>query len=372
MLTNSPMSDIPHLQLLVPGFCGPLPEISQLSSNKKICQIFSDLAMANAESIIHKDLHSLLADLFCIDTVPDFPSAALSLLGHITHDSSAWLAGENVAASDLKKNYFLHADPVHLRAEMDHAILVGTQDLDLATQDVKALVGMLQQHFSQDDVSVFSLDVQHWFIGVKKQQNLTTVPLAEAVGRNVNFILPEGEDSVYWRQFLNESQMLLYTHEVNQQREASGQLSVNSLWLYGGGALPDSRHRDGIDISSVCSDSFLASGIASLYELSLYSLPTQVAAYYQQIKSENKPLLYIDSLLPWLNYTDTDVWQQQIEKIYSLYLEPLLKIVRQGKLELTLHPCNGQSYTFKRKYHYRLYKYLSRQRAKPEDYVSTY
>ena len=41
-----------------------------------------------------------------------------------------------------------------------------------------------------------------------------------------------------FRTRLNELQMLLHAHPVNQAREARGELSVNSLWLWGGGHRP--------------------------------------------------------------------------------------------------------------------------------------
>ena len=41
-----------------------------------------------------------------------------------------------------------------------------------------------------------------------------------------------------FRAELNELQMLLHEHPVNQAREARGELPVNSLWLWGGGSLP--------------------------------------------------------------------------------------------------------------------------------------
>ena len=40
---------------------------------------------------------------------------------------------------------------------------------------------------------------------------------------------------------LNELQMLLHDHPVNQAREARGELPVNSLWLWGGGRQPSTR-----------------------------------------------------------------------------------------------------------------------------------
>ncbi|MDO8371298.1 MAG: hypothetical protein Q7T39_05155, partial [Polaromonas sp.] len=40
----------------------------------------------------------------------------------------------------------------------------------------------------------------------------------------------------------NEMQMLLYTHAVNDARATNRQLAVNSFWISGSGALPDTFH----------------------------------------------------------------------------------------------------------------------------------
>jgi hypothetical protein len=46
-----------------------------------------------------------------------------------------------------------------------------------------------------------------------------------------------------WRHAINEAQMVLHAHPVNQARQAAGQPVVNSLWPWGGGRLPAATHR---------------------------------------------------------------------------------------------------------------------------------
>ncbi len=50
--------------------------------------------------------------------------------------------------------------------------------------------------------------------------------------------LPEGNEGKRWRSLLNEAQIVLHNHPLNEQRVARGQLPVNSLWFWGAGALP--------------------------------------------------------------------------------------------------------------------------------------
>jgi hypothetical protein len=48
--------------------------------------------------------------------------------------------------------------------------------------------------------------------------------------------LPQGEGALQWNKLQNEIQMLLFSHSVNEPREAQGQPVINSLWCYGLGA----------------------------------------------------------------------------------------------------------------------------------------
>jgi len=367
------MSKIPHLQMLVPGLCGPLPGIQQIVDDQNVKNVFSQLAKAELKALPSHDLHSLLIHLFKLETknpttCDSFPAAALSLLGCTEqHNDRQFLSKEEMIDLDVENNYFLHADPVHLRAEMDHAVLVGTGDLNLASAESKELSQKLHQHFKEDDVDVFAVDANHWYVKTKNSQEISTVNLTDAIGRNVNFILPSGHDETYWKQFLNESQMLLHMDENNQQRECHGQLPVNSVWLHGGGALSDLALNEVNNISSVCSDDRVLIGLAKHCDLPKCHSVDSVEKLYLRISEQDKPLLHINSLLPWLNYTDTQMWQQQLEKVYASWLKPLLAMVKQGKLRLTLYPCNNQSYTFNRRYHYKFWR-----KDRIENYVSTY
>ncbi|MFX8047684.1 hypothetical protein ABTK64_20425, partial [Acinetobacter baumannii] len=62
-----------------------------------------------------------------------------------------------------------------------------------------------------------------------------------ATGHNIDIWMHKGEQERAWRKFQNEIQMTWYDHPVNQAREARGLLPVNSVWLFGQGALLDTR-----------------------------------------------------------------------------------------------------------------------------------
>jgi hypothetical protein len=67
-----------------------------------------------------------------------------------------------------------------------------------------------------------------------------TVPLEGWIGADAGHGLPEGEQRGPWHRLINEVQMVLATHPVNEARRRAGRPEVNSLWFWGGGGLPAS------------------------------------------------------------------------------------------------------------------------------------
>jgi hypothetical protein len=51
-------------------------------------------------------------------------------------------------------------------------------------------------------------------------------------------VLAGGADRGVWLRLQSEAQMLLHDHPVNRERAARGWPPLNSLWFWGGGALP--------------------------------------------------------------------------------------------------------------------------------------
>ena len=52
--------------------------------------------------------------------------------------------------------------------------------------------------------------------------------------------MPQGDGAMAWHAFMNEIQMFLFDHPINQDRIQRGLLSPNSIWFSGGGILPQS------------------------------------------------------------------------------------------------------------------------------------
>ncbi|MCB5189170.1 hypothetical protein LG198_00280 [Methylobacillus arboreus] len=164
---------------------------------------------------------------FGIARQQDWPLAALARLG------------QGMPVDDA---YWLLASPVNLFLQRDSFLLNQPAPLPLTSAEDEALRESLNRHFSGEGL-VFLPGIQgHWYLRLEATPELVTTSLGTASGREITPWLPQGRDAQRWRQLLNEMQMLLFSHAVNQEREARGDLAVNSVWLHGGGGVPSSGH----------------------------------------------------------------------------------------------------------------------------------
>jgi len=130
------------------------------------------------------------------------------------------------------------ADPVHLRADRDTATLLPAPMLALREHESAELIASLNAFVAEDGWRFFRDTHGRWFMAGLDGSALASYPPSFLAHRNASSFLPDGDDSEQWRRLMAEVQMLLHTHPVNQVREQRGQLPVNSLWFWGGGALP--------------------------------------------------------------------------------------------------------------------------------------
>jgi hypothetical protein len=111
-------------------------------------------------------------------------------------------------------------------------------DCDSISRDLKPLFG--------DAGFEFDARLPHrWYVrGSTAAQLPSAVSPDEALGDDLKLHLPEGAAGRQWRQLFNEAQIILHHHPVNARRAEIGAVSVNSLWFWGGGCLPDAVRSD--------------------------------------------------------------------------------------------------------------------------------
>ena len=160
----------------------------------------------------------------------DVPAAALTW----EHDAAGSPAG-GVAAADGPPLVPLRADPVHLRPDLDAARLFDASHFALTPGEAAAMAAALDRHFAPEGVRFEAPHPTRWYARLEARPDARFEPPGGAVGRGAGGALPAGNEGSLWRRRMNEAQMVLHAHPVNQAREARGELAVNSVWFWGSG-----------------------------------------------------------------------------------------------------------------------------------------
>jgi hypothetical protein len=133
--------------------------------------------------------------------------------------------------------YWLRADPACFQLMRDRIVLAATGPADLTPEDAHALADAIGRHFGAA-LPLLAPHPQRGYLRFPVPLELVTTPPSLGIGRAVDTLLPSGRDAAALRVQLNELQMLLHAHPVNEAREARGCLPVNGLWVWGGGVQP--------------------------------------------------------------------------------------------------------------------------------------
>jgi len=170
------------------------------------------------------DYYSVLCGLFGLagDTAT-LPLAPLSALGDGLDSGEGW---------------WLQADPVHLLADRDQLYLSAYQALHISQSEAERLVTELNRTYEEDGWRFHVPHPARWYLQLPTPLVVQTIPTSTAMGGRVGEVLPRGEDGLRWQRVMTEIQMVLHANPVNAERCAAGELAINSLWFWGGGALP--------------------------------------------------------------------------------------------------------------------------------------
>lgn len=264
-------------------------------------------------------LESWLCDAFGVARQSDYPVAALTLA----------FDGGNAGAA-----CWLRADPVHLQAQRNRLVLVDSGAFRITTDEARQLTDALNRQFAEDGMLFHPLRPDRWYLRLEPAPPLVTTPLPEAAGRDIDALLPQGADALRWHARINEMQMLLSDHPVNDAREARGEPPVNSIWLWGGGTAPHSPQRP---FTHVWSDDVTARALAHAAEIPHEALPPSAARWLEHAAPDGRHLIVNDRLRGAAQYADYGSWLNAATVLDSEWLAPLIDALRRRRLsELVL------------------------------------
>lgn len=261
-----------------------------------------------------------LCEQFGVERQADWPSAPISVFG---------------AGMPPGGDYWLSADPVHLQVNRDQLILQAPETLSITDAEAVSLCAALNRHFAADQFTFLAPQPHRWYLRTARPARIHTSSLARVAGREVDRMLPEGEERMAWHRIFNEVQMLLHSHPVNEEREQRGALPINSLWFSGGGTLPRARS----SFQAVIGSSALARGLAKLTEIPFAATGPGITFAADQVLIELR-----DAATAALR-VDPAAWKDALENLEQHWFAPLAAMLKKGGIrELVIATvANGRS-----------------------------
>lgn len=227
---------------------------------------------------------------------------------------------------------WLRADPVHLRADRDRALLIPSEAFAIGDDEAEALARRLAP-LLEGRFRLHRASATQWCLEVLEGDAAGAsgrAPL-DLAGADVDRNLPDKA----WHPLLTELQMAMYDHPVNTAREARGEPVVNSVWLWGEGPRPASAQGPW---HSVTARHLPARGLAQCAGLRHLDLPEGAAAWLERAPEEGRHLVVLDALRGVVALGDAEGAARRLVALEDQWIAPLLAALKDDRVGmLTVH-----------------------------------
>ncbi len=250
-------------------------------------------------------------------------------LGASTQESALGLPLAQACApqSQRQSSRLLLFQAVHLRPDLHSAVIVPIQHSDEDLNNIKIIINDLNELFKVD-CDITALDKGLFLMDLKAFDAPLHYPhILSVLGKVANPYIEQSRQHLGWYKLLNEMQMFLHQHEVNQQRVQRGLLPINSLWFWGGGNLPA---KIDANLAWYCDDSLL-----NQFALSL-GLPTAPLDDLASLERSSAAAVVDLRLLELLKTGATTELDRVLLDIDNRLLQPLLRTVERDRKSLCL------------------------------------
>ena len=303
------------LTLIVPGLIWTRQALADLTYDLPLLAFATLLGRGR---LLHRPPQSTAATLAeAAGLNAPLPVAALRRLAlrqpSAPHDDGDWLC----------------LDPVRLRLTERTMIVDDPRGLNLTAKEAAALAVSLAPTLAElGEIEVVSPQAWNLRLAAGAPATAAFAALPDAIGRAAT-ALPLDSAYAPWRHAINEAQMLLHGHPVNQAREAAGQPLVNSLWPWGGGRLPEFDDSAGASAhAALWSNDPVAQGIGRLLRIESAALPTRFAG-----TGGRRTLAIHDALEHPARFGDALAWRDELARFEADWLAPALEALRGGRLD---------------------------------------
>lgn len=329
-----------NLVIFVPDIFRPLQLKNQmaLSDMPDIPAISQLMSQAQRSHFNASNCIDTLFRLFDIDVQAHqtYPVAALTYLVEVEDPADDWC---------------LRIDPVHLQIDRDHLILSDNHWLKMKDKEAFELIATINQLYEDEGITIEPGTAGHWYIRLDADPELRTHPINDVIGKNIEPYLMSGERRQYWQSIMNEIQMLLHEHKVNQKRERDGLLPVNSVWLWGEGRLTDFRSNNEAGLwQHIYSNNNLCVGLAKLTGLPVANIPASLGSCLNADNegdqpSEKRTLVMLGESYTCIKYGEWDLWHNFLQDFENKWARPIVDALKAGHLDsVEIYEGNGRRY----------------------------
>lgn len=301
-----------HLQIILPFSIPPAPIATDLRRELHTPAFAKLIALSNRGEIQHfEDFsrllphESLLAGHFAVESRT---GVALSVLDFQNNSPATTHNKMQDFGLTPTEGFWFTLNPIHIHVAQDHLVLTDQRQLTLSDDEARSLFEAAKTMCEEVGQTLVYGDAKTWFLRADEWDALQTATMDAACGHNIDIWMAKGEHGLPWRKLQNEIQMLWFIHDINAQREARGDNTVNSVWLHSGSAavVPAPTTHD----SSHNIDQIIA-----------------------QVKNQETVFLHLDALLaPALN-NDWPGWLDAIHKLEADWFAPLLLALSDKKIQ---------------------------------------
>jgi len=292
-----------HCELLIPRLFGT-------ATDGKAAMRFAALelllARGRTRAAAARCVEEWLHDAFDLGEGP-FPAGALTLLA---------------AGGAPGEARWARADPIHLRVMRDHLAVAPADAFELSAGEAETLCAALNGHFAGMDFT--ACEPRRWCAKVPEALSIDAGNPLDVAGKGVE---PPRQAAT----LLNEAQMVLHAHPLNEAREARGEPAVNSVWLWGAGRAT----RASCAWQSVAADDPAVIGAARLSGARHRLLPRSARDWLERLPEDGRHLALLDALR---KQPENAV----LESLERDWFEPLLAALRAGRVGMvTVHVPDG-------------------------------
>ena len=125
--------------------------------------------------------------------------------------------------------------PAHWLAGRDHVTMGDPNTLLLDAAESRSLFDAVRPLFESEGFTLAWGAPLRWYAAHPTLDGLPCASLDRAIGRSIDAWSPKTDQGRVMRRIQSEVQLTLYTHPLNDDREARGVPTINSIWISGCG-----------------------------------------------------------------------------------------------------------------------------------------